>query len=187
MSDSELLRRPVKTVNRCIQKHFEAWQNVGLADVMHDSKRIDKEKKKAGIATSNRLYLLHAQQLKKRDQKAQDKQKSDSGCVTVSESEPSTFMSDVVRKRSKLEQEKYELAQKGQEDPPNILAASKAMKVKDLHASTWMGSDFSSMFVKKKSKLEIEKEAFLRREREQQERNLIDSQKNQLDLVQKID
>ena len=69
VNQNELLKRPVKTINKCIQKHFEAWQNVGLADVMHDSKQIEKDRKKAGMATTNRLYSLHAEQMKKRDQK----------------------------------------------------------------------------------------------------------------------
>ena len=67
------------------------------------------------------------------------------------------------------------MAQKNQEDPPTNEPSTKALKIKDLHASVWAGTDFSSMFVKKKSKLELEKEAFLRQEREQKEKNLIDS------------
>ena len=34
--------------------------------------------------------------------------------------------------------------------------------------------DFGAMFVKKKSKLELEKEAFLARERQEKEKSLID-------------
>ena len=41
VEEKNMLRRPVKTVNKCIQQHFEAWQNVGLADVMHDSKKLN--------------------------------------------------------------------------------------------------------------------------------------------------
>lgn len=69
----EMLRRPVKTVNKCIQKHFEAWHNVGLADVMHGSKKLNQERKKTALAASNRLYSLHAEQIKKRDQKLHEK------------------------------------------------------------------------------------------------------------------
>lgn len=55
--------------------------------------------------------------------------------------------------------------------------AGKKQKLKDQHQSLWGGMDFGAMFVKKKSKLELEKEAFLAREREEKEKSLIDIQK----------
>lgn len=43
--------------------------------------------------------------------------------------------------------------------------------------------EFGSLFVKKKSKLQLEKEAFLQREREEKEKSLINNQKKQQDIV----
>ena len=135
MKKKENLRRPVKTVSKCIQKHFEAWHNVGLADVMHDSKNFNEERKKAGMAATNRLYSLHAEQIKKRYQKVNEKKQAE-GDLNFSMDQDlnsSTFMKDAVKKRSKLEQEMYELKLKNAEDPPIEQASLKKIKTKDQH------------------------------------------------------
>ena len=211
-----MLRRPVKTINKQIQKHFEAWQNMGLADVMQESKKLNQQRKKTAMAASNRLYSLHAQNMKKRDQKMNEKRMQEGtvevpgsasgdqsgtgraesaqdqqGGNIVAAEKPSTFMTDTVRKRSKLEQEQYELQQQTLNATSSALnplsCGSKKQKLKDQHESLWGGTDFGAMFVKKKSRLELEKEAFLERQREQKEKSLIDIQKRQQDIVQKID
>ena len=85
-------------------------------------------------------------------------------------------MTDVVKKRSKIEQEKYELELKKNEDPPIDAGPRKRINLKDYHESSWAGTDFGSLFTKRKSKLQIEKEAFIEAQRELREKSMIDNQ-----------
>jgi len=78
---------------------------------MHDSNVKAKENLK-GVQTSLRLHSLHAEQIKKREQKQKDKEETEINVQAQQNESISTFMNDCIKKRSRLEQEKYDWDQK---------------------------------------------------------------------------